>query len=244
MKRSEPYPIIAEQKEQNDSSATKVDSAPLAEALLKVQKQLHAVKKDASNPFFKSKYATLQSTWEACREALQDAGLVIIQTIHRDNGVFLRTRLMHVSGAYTDSETPLLMKEETMQAMGSAISYARRYSLAAIIGLVTDEDDDGNAASKPMQTALHTHTNAHQAMPSSAPQRTFATISEAQAKRFYAMQLSRKVGATEMQTYLKSWGYTDAKQIKPQDYDAMCRFDKAPKQQEPEIIQADDEIHF
>ncbi len=221
MKRSEIYPDIVETKV---SEVTKVVTVyELAMALLKVQNQLHGVKRDASNPFFKSKYATLQSTWEACREALQDAGLAISQTIHRDNGVYLRTRLLHVSGQFIDSECPLLMKEESMQALGSAVSYARRYSLAAIVGLVIDEDDDGEAATRPSTPLSSTSMS----ISVSGPQKTFSTISEPQAKRFYALMLSRKQDQHAVTEYLKSWGYKTAKEIKPADYEAMCRGDSA-----------------
>jgi hypothetical protein len=117
--------------------------ADLASALCKAQSQIKNATKDSTNPFFKSKYADLTSTWEACREALNTNGLSVIQTLNGDN---LETTLIHTSGEWISGSCPLIHRGD-MQSLGSAISYSRRYSLAAIVG-VTSDDDDAESAGK------------------------------------------------------------------------------------------------
>lgn len=132
----------------------------LAVALVKVQKAIQPALKDSDNPFFKSKYADLTAVWAACREALVANGFAITQTgAFKDGRFFLVTSLLHesgesITGEYlvnpdkkevkaADGKTRLV---DDPQALGSCFTYARRYSLAAIVGVVT-EDDDGNNAS-------------------------------------------------------------------------------------------------
>jgi hypothetical protein len=127
----------------------------LAKALHKAQGQIEGAKKDSANPHFKSKYADLASVWEACRPALQSNGLSVAQFCRvTEAGAVLVTRLAHVSGDWLEGEIPLLNGKGDMQGLGSALTYARRYGLAAMVG-VCPEDDDGNAASeKPKAPAL------------------------------------------------------------------------------------------
>ncbi len=119
----------------------------LAEALAKAQKLIKGADLDAVNPHFKSKYATLTSVKRASAEALAANGLVVVQALETD-GVsnFLETRLLHVSGEWISGRMMLVVEKNTMQGMGSAITYAKRYSLAAITGVVDEDDDDGNEA--------------------------------------------------------------------------------------------------
>jgi ERF superfamily protein len=115
-------------------------------ALSRVQSELQGAKKDAENPYFKSKYADLASCWDAVRLPLTKNGLCVIQragVLNNEAGLF--TLLGHSSGQWMEGFLPLNMKAKDPQAQGSAITYARRYSLAAIIGLV-QTDDDGEAA--------------------------------------------------------------------------------------------------
>jgi len=121
----------------------------LAKALSVAQGQIKGALKDSNNPFFKSKYADLSSVWEACREQLSKNGLSVIQTTcdAPDKGVSVVTTLAHESGQWVRGHLTLEPKDKTPQGYGSAITYARRYALAAIVG-VAPEDDDGNAASR------------------------------------------------------------------------------------------------
>jgi len=120
----------------------------LAAALVKVQAVLEGAKKTSANPFFKSKYADLAAVWEACRKPLTDNGLSVIQTGGMEGGaeaVTVTTMLLHISGQYIKDTLVLKPKAASPQDVGSAITYARRYALAAIVG-VSPEDDDGEAA--------------------------------------------------------------------------------------------------
>lgn len=119
----------------------------LAKALALAQSDIGGAKKDSSNPFFKSKYADLESVWEACRSALTKNGLAISQLVGSDEkGLNLTTMLLHSSGqTLTTTCSVPIAKQNDPQAAGSAITYFRRYQLAAIVG-VYQTDDDGNLA--------------------------------------------------------------------------------------------------
>ena len=121
----------------------------LAAALSKAQGEMKSAALDTVNPFFKSKYASLASVMAACRAALAANGLSIIQPTRMDeNGIIiLCTTMLHESGEWVGSEYPIVPDKNTPQALGSAMTYARRYTLSAMIGVVADEDDDGNSAS-------------------------------------------------------------------------------------------------
>lgn len=117
-------------------------------ALSKAQGKLRMAKKDSQNPFFKSKYATLESCWDCCRDALTENNLSVSQVIQSDETgkMSLTTVLGHSSGQYMCSVIPILLNKMDPQSLGSAISYMRRYSLCAIVGITTGEDDDGEKA--------------------------------------------------------------------------------------------------
>lgn len=121
----------------------------LAEALSKAQAEIMGAHKDSTNPHFKSKYADLESVWDACRLPLTKNKLSIIQTVHKTEGeIFLRTMLCHSTGQYIYSDIPVIMNNRNdMQALGSALTYARRYGLSSIVG-VCPSDDDANLASE------------------------------------------------------------------------------------------------
>lgn len=122
----------------------------LAQSLLKAQTEFMTATKDAKNPFFKSKYATLNSVWEAVANALHNNGLICLQPIV-DNKV--HTVIIHTSGQYITSECPIVCaKQNDPQALGSAITYSRRYALASMLGVMTDEDDDAESAMARPQT--------------------------------------------------------------------------------------------
>lgn len=120
----------------------------LAKALSKVQGQLTPAKKDSENPFFRTRYADLNSVWDSCRTLLTANGLSVVQTNEAsENGVIVETVLLHESGEWISGSIFLPLTKHDPQGVGSAITYGRRYGLASIIGIVADEDDDGNAAS-------------------------------------------------------------------------------------------------
>ena len=129
------------------------DITELASALAKAQGEMQPAAKDAANPYFKSSYATLASIWDTIREPFSKNGLSVVQLPELDGSrVKLKTILQHTSGQFYSCIWPVNPTQDTPQGLGSAMTYARRYSLAAIAGVsvVDDEsDDDGNAASQP-----------------------------------------------------------------------------------------------
>jgi hypothetical protein len=118
----------------------------LAAALSKAQASITGALKDSTNPFYKNRYADLASCWDACRKQLTDNGLSVIQTtdIVADT-VVVRTTLAHSSGQWISGILPVKSKDDSPQAQGSGITYARRYALAAMVGLA-QIDDDAEAA--------------------------------------------------------------------------------------------------
>src|SRR4030095_13520534 len=157
--------------------------AELAAALATAQAAMRGAVKDPENPFFRSKYADLASVWEACREPLTANHLAIVQfpratfegkpeayewTTRTWEGrygvrvptvVSVLTRLMHSSGQWLEDTTSTMLPNADPQAVGSAITYLRRYALAALAG-AAPEDDDAEAA--------HTASRA-QALPKPTP---------------------------------------------------------------------------
>jgi hypothetical protein len=123
----------------------------LAGALSLAQSEMLGATKASVNPFFKSHYADLAAVWDACRKALTKNGLAVVQTTSEgQGGIPVETILIHSSGEWISGVLLVRPVKDDPQAMGSAITYARRYALAAMVG-VAPEDDDGNAASS--QTA-------------------------------------------------------------------------------------------
>ena len=128
---------------------TRSDSiAALAAALSKAQSAMGAAKKDSTNPHFKSRYADLASIWEACREPLTKNGLAVVQLPGKDEaGYYVETVLTHASGEFISEKLRIVPTKDDPQGLGSCITYARKYALAAIAGIAPDDsDDDGEAA--------------------------------------------------------------------------------------------------
>lgn len=148
----------------------------LAAALAQAQGQIKGAVKDSANPFFKSRYADLASVWEACRAALSANGLAVLQfprteytgepeiyewtsrTGETRTGVRVKctvsvlTRLTHCSGQWAEDVVSAMLASADPQAIGSAVTYLRRYALQSVVG-VAPEDDDGEAAQGRQVTA-------------------------------------------------------------------------------------------
>ncbi len=116
-------------------------------SLALAQLRMKGAKKDSANPFFKSKYADLSSVCAACMDALNEQGIAVIQApaTGPDGAVSVETMLLHKSGQWMSETVTGKPKDDGPQALGSLITYLRRYSLAAFAG-VAPEDDDGEAA--------------------------------------------------------------------------------------------------
>lgn len=125
----------------------------LAAALAVAQGKMEGAKKDAANPFFKSKYADLASVWDCVRGPLSENGLACLQFPRATpDGIEVETMLCHSSGEWVSESLALPSAKYDAQGLGSAITYARRYGLQSICG-VAPEDDDGNAAVQGSQKA-------------------------------------------------------------------------------------------
>lgn len=118
----------------------------IAAALAKAQGEMGGAVKDSANPFFKSKYADLSSVWDACRAPLTKNGIAVIQSPSAEGlRVSVDTLLTHTSGQWMRGTVSVNAKEDSPQAVGSAITYLRRYALQSFAG-VAPEDDDAEAA--------------------------------------------------------------------------------------------------
>lgn len=127
----------------------------LAVALSEAQGKMKPAKMNATNPFLKNKYADLGAVMDACRDVLSECGLSFVQMAFTPPSeefgaaVGVETMLLHSSGQWLSERFVLPVGDEkgksVMQVAGSAITYARRYALAAMLGIVADEDADGNA---------------------------------------------------------------------------------------------------
>ncbi len=132
----------------------------LATALAKAQGEMAGAKKDSQNPHFKSRYADLASIREACMSALTKHGIAVLQSPglkSAGDGVWMvevGTMLTHTSGQWMADVLAVPVTKVDAQGVGSAITYARRYALAAFTS-VAPEDDDGNAAVGPAPVAVH-----------------------------------------------------------------------------------------
>ena len=135
---------------------TSETTSVLATALCEAQGEFEGVEKSAANPFFKSHYADLASIIESVAPVLHKHGLSITQPVGWDGeNDLLTTRLTHTSGEYMQSTMRLFLVKSDPQGQGSAITYARRYQLQAMLNLRT-VDDDGNLASQPTQAPAKT----------------------------------------------------------------------------------------
>lgn len=118
----------------------------IAKALLNVQKSLPIATKDAVNPFVKNRYASLNSIMEACHRPLLENGIVVVQApvpVAEPGSLGLMTRLIHAeSGQWLSSVAVIPLAKADPQGMGAAITYARRYALSAMLGIVTGDDGD------------------------------------------------------------------------------------------------------
>lgn len=182
----------------------------LGEALAKAQGSMGMAKKDSLNPHYKSSYADLASVWEAIREPLATNGLSILQQASTDKqGVTVVTTLLHASGEFIRDRCWLPVSKPDAHGYGSAITYARRYSLSALVGVAAD-DDDGNAAAAvaaktaPRQEAARTVKE----KPADEPD---AAALRARAKRLWAKASNE--GASEQG--FKTWAAAVLKEDKP-----------------------------
>ena len=119
----------------------------IAPALVKAQSLMSHANQDGKNPHFKSKYATLHSVIDTVKQHLNSNGIAIIQPVSGEGKeVQAGTRLLHESGQWIECVASATAQKGTAQEVGSIVTYLRRYTLAAMCGIGSDDDDDGNAS--------------------------------------------------------------------------------------------------
>jgi hypothetical protein len=178
-----------------------VSIAQLAKALASAQGEMEHASKDSTNPHFKSKYADLASIREACKP-LSKVGIAILQPVRATGtAVTVTTMLVHSSGEWIAEDLTMTAGQNTPQAIGSAITYGRRYGLAAMVG-IAPEDDDGQAASKPAERETKA-ADPVPTMPANFGQ-TWATLLKQADHGLPAMQAAWRQLSKETQAYIQA----------------------------------------
>lgn len=136
----------------------------LAPALIALQAELPLIRRDARNTYFNSRYATLGAIVDSIRDLLHKHEFAVCSTFSEPIGeaVPIHTKLLHASGQWIQSDLHMpLGKSPSPQAVGSAITYGRRYGICAVLNIATDDDDDGNAAQHSTERKPAEKTNTH-----------------------------------------------------------------------------------
>jgi hypothetical protein len=119
-------------------------------ALVAALGELRNVAKNAVNPHFKNRYASLDAILDAARPILNKHGLALSQEpVFQDGLAGVVTRIIHTGGESRESTLLLPLRDQSAQGVGSALTYARRYAVSSVLGMAADDDDDGQQASKP-----------------------------------------------------------------------------------------------
>ncbi len=204
----------------------------LALALLGFQSESLDIKKSADNPFFKSKYAPLDEIIPAIRQSLKKHGLVFLQIPQGADE--LTTTIIHApSGQSISGTLKMTPKDSSPQGHGSAITYARRYALVSMLGLNTEGDDDGNAASGPVkpQVTSQKPTFTPTPKPVAIPEPKPGCISVPQIRRLFA--IAKAAGKTEpqMKAYLTSLGLASANDMPRGIYEDSIKWAESKEEQ-------------
>jgi hypothetical protein len=239
--------MATEQETHDEPEARPFASSPsltkLFTALGKAQSELSPAKADSTNPHFRSRYADLTSVWDAIRGPFATHGLAVIQLPGSADGgtITCTTVLGHTSGEWVSSTLTLALSKTDPQAVGSALTYARRYLLTAIAG-VSPEDDDGNAASQPHSDDVAARTDPGWSKPllEQAQQPSAGTgrlISDKQSKRLFAITKAAGRDPADVAAYLKeTFGYGSSREIERDNYDQICDYVAADKDDEEAVI--------
>ena len=183
----------------------------LSTALSKFQGEVKNPANTANNPFFKSKYAPLNDVLNLVRPILSKHGLSVVQAPSGDGeNIIVTTTLLHSSGEYIEFP-PLVLKADkpTAQGAGSAITYARRYALSAILGISSEDDDDGNGAEPgPTKEPIKQPTKG---------------LSDAQVKRLYAIAKSVNIEVDKVKDQVKTKFNKEIEELTKAEYDTVCK---------------------
>lgn len=186
-------------------------------ALAKAQDEMEIARKDCNNPFYKSKYADLQSVVGSSRPSLAKHGLSVIHIMEQqDQHTYMTTQLSHSSGQYIRSRVKLSPVKSDVQSLGSYITYMKRYCYAALVGVVTGEDDDGEACMD--------RPNGKQSI---APEECILTVE--QSNKLRAMVGNDQTIADRI---TKKYGVASILSIKQKDFDDIIKGLQQLKQKE------------
>lgn len=198
----------------------------LAAALARFQAEIQNPKNTADNPYYKSKYAPLQDVLNIARPLLAKHGLSVLQIPGGDGEhISVTTLLMHDSGEWIESD-PLILKTDkpTAQGAGSAITYGRRYCLSAVLGISSEDDDDGNSASgkngKP-EKSLENKDKPEVGEPKTqspevAPQQP--ELEKGKIQRLQILRRQKGVSDEKHQEFLKKLGVGSSKYLSEEQY--------------------------
>lgn len=197
--------------------------AQLAKSLSIAQGAMKGAVKDAQNPFFKANYSDLASIIDAIKAPFSANGLSYVQLTDTtpEGLVSIETVLMHSSGEWISCSLAQKPLKSDPQSMGSLVSYLRRYTLQAISG-VPSVDDDGNAATH--QTAPHQEQVKIPYVPSQAA-KNFSAPTEAQLKRLHAIATANKWQPSDVKAFMKEFhGVESSKDLTKDQYNDVCEY--------------------
>jgi len=189
--------------------------------LIAAQGACDPVLKDATNPHFRSKYASLSSCVDACKEAFHRHNFALLQSNgHDEYGQFVQTTLLHTTGAQWGSVVYLVLSKQDMQGLGSAITYARRYGLLGMVGLAP-EDDDGNAASAPAKPQPKPAPQAPQSSTQAPQAHNAPPIMDLDQWQVWVVDQKRKIDYCSEKYHLTKWA-KDTKKMREE----LAEFDR------------------
>lgn len=185
----------------------------LAAALSKAQGEMQNATLNKTNPHFRSQYADLAAIRDATIPVLSRHGLAIIQVVGLDdNAPVVFTRLLHASGQWIEGDYPLPVSPMKPQEMGSAVTYAKRYSWAAMCGIAAEEDDDANTANASGAT---TQARPKQAAPSDKFKRAEMKPQDEDPLKAIAKEWGAKIETAKAEDVLDEiQGHPDLEDIK------------------------------
>lgn len=186
----------------------------LIKALVKARLSFEHISKNKTNPHYKSKYADLDTILDAVNPALLANGILVVQVTEiLDGKPVLVTKLIHESGQSIEGCYPLPEISDP-QKLGSAITYARRYALCAILNITADDDDDANIASTQQSRPQQQSRPEKPANPNA--------ITEGQRKRLWAISQAHGLDADGIKAIISEYGFTSSNDITRDKYEAIC----------------------
>ena len=193
-------------------------------AFIKFQGDFKGMRPDATNPFFKSTYITLDGILETVRPILAKHGLAVMQEATGDGEyIFVKTKLIHETGQILETEV-LKMKPQKNdpQQLGSCITYAKRYQLAALLGICESVDDDGNKAT-------HGNSKPSQGNTKSNKPADNKSLTDGQIKRLYTIANTKGISPDDVKKVVQHDYKKDVKDLTKVEYDELCsRIEKKP----------------